>query len=38
MKRRPLDQSGFVPLLITVMLVVIVVIYLVYSRVLQAKH
>jgi hypothetical protein len=37
MKRKPLDQSGFLPLLITILIVVAAVIYLVFTRVLHAK-
>jgi hypothetical protein len=38
MKRVPLNQSGFIPLLIAVLLIVAVLIYLVYTRVLHAQH
>jgi hypothetical protein len=38
MKRRPLDQAGFVPMLITILLVVGALIYLAYTRVLHANN
>ena len=37
MKPKPLNQAGFIPLLITIVLIVAAVIYLVYTRVLHAK-
>jgi hypothetical protein len=37
MKRTPADQSGFVPLLIVVLIVVGAAIYVVYARVLRAQ-
>jgi hypothetical protein len=37
MKSKPLNQAGFIPLLIAVLLVVAAVIYLVYTRVLHAQ-
>jgi hypothetical protein len=37
MKSKPLNQAGFIPLLITVLLIVAAVIYLVYTRVLHAQ-
>ena len=37
MKHKPLDQNGFLPLLITILLIVAAVVYLVYTRVLHAK-
>lgn len=37
MKPKPLNQSGFVPLLILVLLLVAAGIYFVYSRVLHAQ-
>jgi hypothetical protein len=36
MKRRPLDQSGFIPMLITILLIVAALIYFAYTRVLHA--
>lgn len=38
MKRSPLNQSGLIPLLILLMIVVAIVIYLAYNRVLHAQH
>jgi hypothetical protein len=38
MKSKPLNQAGFIPLLITVLLIVAAVIYLVYTRVLHAQR
>ena len=38
MKRMPLNQTGFIPLLITVLLVVIGFIYFVYMRLQHASH
>jgi hypothetical protein len=37
MKRQPLDQSGFIPMLIAVLTMVAVLIYLAYTRVLHAN-
>lgn len=37
MKRKPLDQSGFIPLLITILLIVAALIYVAYSRVMNAN-
>lgn len=37
MKRKPLDQSGFIPLLITILLIVGALIYIAYTRVLHAN-
>jgi hypothetical protein len=37
MKRPAPNQSGFIPLLVTLLLVIAVVIYLIYSRVLHAQ-
>ena len=37
MKPKPLNQAGFIPLLIAVLLIVAAVIYLVYTRVLRAQ-
>jgi hypothetical protein len=37
MKHKPLDQNGFIPLLLTVLAVVLAFIYLAYTRVLHAK-
>lgn len=36
MKNKP-DQNGFVPLLITILLIVAIAVYLVFTRVLHAK-
>jgi len=38
MKRKQLDQAGFIPLLLTVLFIVLAVIYVVYTRVLEAQH
>ena len=37
MKRTPLTQSGFIPMMISILLIVLVLIYLVYTRVLHAN-
>lgn len=36
-KLKPLDQKGFLPLLITVLLLVLAAIYFVFTRVLNAE-
>lgn len=38
MKRTTLDQTGFIPLLITILLIVIGFIYFVYMRLRQASQ
>jgi hypothetical protein len=38
MKPQKLDQNGLIPLLLTVLAVVVGVIYLAYTRVLQAAN
>jgi len=38
MKRSPLNQNGFIPLLLTILAVVIAVIYLAYIRVGHVNH
>lgn len=38
MKRTPLNQTGLIPLLILVLLIVAAVIYLAYTRVLHAQQ
>ena len=38
MSRRSLNQSGFIPMLLTLVAIVLVVVYLVYTRVLHAKQ
>jgi hypothetical protein len=38
MKRQPLDQNGFVPMLIAGLIVVLVVLFFVYTRVMHASH
>gem|GEM_PF-1279380 len=38
MKRSPLNHSGFVPLLLTILIIVVVLIYVGYTRVLHASH
>jgi hypothetical protein len=38
MQRQPLDQSGFIPMLITILLVVGALIYVAYTRVLHANN
>lgn len=37
MKRTPLNESGFIPLLLTILVAVMALIYFVYSRVNQAQ-
>jgi hypothetical protein len=37
MKTKKLNQAGFLPLLITILLVIAAVVYFVYTRVLHAK-
>lgn len=37
MKTKPLNQNGFVPLLVVILLIVAAVVYVVYTRVLHAK-
>lgn len=37
MKFKPLNQDGFIPLLITILLIVAAIIYFVYARVLHAQ-
>ncbi len=36
MKRSPLNQSGFIPLLLTILFIVVVAIYMIYTQVLHA--
>lgn len=38
MKRKPLNQQGFIPLLITIIVIVAALIYVVYTRVNHAQH
>ena len=38
MKHKPLNQTGFIPLLMIVLLVVVAAVYLVYTRVLHAQQ
>jgi F0F1-type ATP synthase membrane subunit b/b' len=38
MKRSPLDQNGFIPMLLTILAVVVLIIYFAYTRVLHAAH
>ena len=38
MKRSSLNQNGFIPLIIIILIIVGVVIYLAYTRVLHAKQ
>lgn len=38
MKRKPLAQTGFIPMLIMILLIVGALIYVAYSRVLQAQN
>jgi hypothetical protein len=38
MKRKPLNQTGFIPMLLTVLFIVMVLIYIAYTRVLHAHH
>lgn len=37
MKFKHLNQNGFIPLLVTILLIVLAAIYLVYTRVLHAQ-
>jgi hypothetical protein len=37
MKLKPLDEAGFLPLLIMLVIIITVVVYLVYTRVLHAQ-
>jgi len=37
MTRKQLDQSGFIPMLITILLIVGAIIYIAYTRVLHAQ-
>jgi hypothetical protein len=37
MKPKPLNETGFVPLLVTILLIVAAIIYVVYARVLNAN-
>lgn len=34
----PLTESGFIPLLLTILAIVVAVIYFAYTRVLKARH
>jgi hypothetical protein len=36
-KMKKLNQSGFIPLLVTILLIVVAVIYVAYTRVLHAQ-
>lgn len=38
MKHKQLNESGFIPLLLTLLLVVVIVVYIVYSRVHHAQQ
>jgi hypothetical protein len=38
MKQKQLNESGFIPLLLTLLLVVVIVVYIVYSRVHHAQQ
>lgn len=37
MKHKPFNQSGFIPLLVTFLIIVLVAVYFVFTRVLHAK-
>lgn len=37
-RHQPLNQSGFIPLLLTIIFIVIVLVYLVYTRVSHAQQ
>ena len=37
MKKHKLNEAGFIPLILSILTIVLVLIYLVYTRVLQAK-
>jgi hypothetical protein len=38
MKHQPLNESGLIPLLVTILFVVLGIIYLAYTRVLHAQQ
>lgn len=38
MKKKTLNEAGFIPLLLTILAIVLAVIYLAYTRVLHAQH
>lgn len=38
MKRPPSSESGFIPLLVTILIIVAAVVYLAYTRVLHAHQ
>lgn len=38
MKPKPLNQAGFVPMLIAILLIVAAIIYFVYTKVLHAQN
>jgi hypothetical protein len=38
MKRTPLNEAGLIPLLLTVLVVVVAIIYLAFTRVLKATQ
>lgn len=38
MKRHSLNQSGFIPMLIAILLIVLILIFLVYTRVVHSQH
>jgi hypothetical protein len=37
-KRQPLNQAGFIPMLLTILFIVVAVVYFAYSRVLKAQN
>jgi hypothetical protein len=37
MKRNPLNESGFIPLLLTVLALVVIIVCVVYTRVVNAQ-
>lgn len=37
MKRKQLNETGFIPLLVTILLIILAIIYVVYTRVLHAQ-
>jgi hypothetical protein len=37
MKRQPLNQSGFIPLLVAILIIVTALIYVAYTRVSQTR-
>jgi hypothetical protein len=38
MKRTPLNQNGFIPMLLIILVIVVAVVYVAYTRVSQAQQ